>query len=132
MCFLDEGVCEQAQRVMPDKVFRYLPDITENALPLTESALVREIKDKARGRKIVFMGGTIGGNKNLACWYQLIHQADIQEFYFVQIGEMFENTLTSEDVHELEKYVQKQNAYTHMTLMKIVVVEQQLRQLKVR
>jgi len=103
MCFLDEGICEQAQRVMPGKVFGYLPDITENALPLTESALVKEIKAKARGRKIVFMGGTIGGNKNLACWYQLIHQADIQEFYFVQIGEMFEDTLTSEDMLELAK-----------------------------
>jgi hypothetical protein len=103
MCFLDEGVCEQAQRVIPDKVFGYLPDITENALPLTESVLVREIKDKARGRKIVFMGGTIGGNKNLACWYQLIQQADARAFYFVQIGEMFEDTLTSEDVLELAK-----------------------------
>jgi glycosyltransferase involved in cell wall biosynthesis len=49
------------------------------------------------------MGGTIGGNKNLACWYQLIQQADAQAFYFVQIGEMFEDTLTSEDVHELAK-----------------------------
>jgi glycosyltransferase involved in cell wall biosynthesis len=103
MCFLDEGVCEQARRVMPDKVFGYLPDITENALPLTESALVREIKDKARGRKIVFMGGTIGGNKNLASWYQLIRQADARAFYFVQIGEMFEDTLTAEDVLELAR-----------------------------
>ena len=103
MCFLDEGVCEQAQRVKPDKVFGYLPDITENALPLTESALVREIKEKARGRKIIFMGGTIGGNKNLASWYQLIHQADARAFYFVQIGEMFENTLTPEDVLELAR-----------------------------
>jgi glycosyltransferase involved in cell wall biosynthesis len=103
VCFLNADVCEQAQRVMPHKVFGYLPDITENALPLTESALVREIKDKARGRKIVFMGGTIGGNKNLASWYQLIRQADARAFYFVQIGEMFENTLTSEDVLELEK-----------------------------
>lgn len=103
MCFLDENVCEQAQQAMPQKVFGYLPDITENALPLTESALVREIKDKASGRKIIFMGGTIGGNKNLASWYQLINQADAREFYFVQIGEMFEDTLTSDDVLELAK-----------------------------
>jgi glycosyltransferase involved in cell wall biosynthesis len=103
ICFLDESVCEQAQQTMPQKVFGYLPDITENALPLTESALVREIKEKARGRKIVFMGGTIGGNKNLASWYQLINQADPREFYFVQVGEMFEDTLTTEDALELAK-----------------------------
>ena len=103
MCFLDESVCDQALRAMPQKAFGYLPDITENALPLTESALVCEIKNKARGRKIVFMGGTIGGNKNLACWYQLINQADAREFYFVQIGEMFEDTLTTADAAELAK-----------------------------
>jgi glycosyltransferase involved in cell wall biosynthesis len=103
MCFLDESVCEQAQQLMRQKVFGYLPDITENALPLTESALVREIKDKACGRKIVFMGGSIGGNKNLAYWYQLINQSDAREFYFVQIGEMFDDTLTTEDALELAK-----------------------------
>ena len=103
MCFLDERVCDQALRAMPQKKFGYLPDITENALPLTESALVQEVKAKAKGRKIVFMGGTIGGNKNLACWYQLINKADPREFYFVQIGEMFEDTLTTTDVAELAK-----------------------------
>jgi len=59
MCFLDESVCEQALQVMPQKTFGYLPDITENALPKAESELVQEIKAKAKGRKIVFMGGTM-------------------------------------------------------------------------
>ncbi len=103
MCFLDERVCDQALRAMPQKKFGYLPDITENVLPLTESALVQEVKAKAKGRKIVFMGGTIGGNKNLASWYRLINKADAREFYFVQIGEMFEDTLTDEDALELVK-----------------------------
>ena len=103
MCFLDESVCDQALLAIPQKTFGYLPDITENALPLTESALVEEVKAKAKGRKIVFMGGTIGGNKNLACWYQLINQADARKFYFVQIGEMFEDTLTTADMSELAK-----------------------------
>jgi glycosyltransferase involved in cell wall biosynthesis len=103
MCFLDERVCDQALRTMPQKTFGYLPDITENALPLTESALVQEVKAKAKGRKIVFMGGTIGSNKNLASWYRLINKADAREFYFVQIGEMFEDTLTTTDVAELAK-----------------------------
>lgn len=103
MCFLDESICNNARNALPQKVFGYLPDITENALPLTESTLVREIKNKANGRKIVFMGGTIGGNKNLARWYQLINKADSKKFYFLQIGEMFEDTLTNDDALELAK-----------------------------
>ena len=103
MCFLDQQVCKKAQLIKPEKVFGYLPDITENALPETKSDLVQSIKIKAAGRKIVFMGGTIGGNKNLSRWYQLIAKADPAKFYFVQIGEMFENTLTNEDAIELVK-----------------------------
>lgn len=103
MCFLDENVCKSACNALPHKIFDYLPDITDSALPLSESPLVQEIKNKANGRKIVFMGGTIGGNKNLAHWYQLINKADSKKFYFVQIGEMFEDTLSSDDVLELTK-----------------------------
>jgi len=103
MCFLDESVCEQARHVLPQKTFGYLPDITDRELPKVESALVRDIKIKANGRKIIFMGGTIGRNKNLSRWYQLIQKAEAQKFYFVQIGEMFQDTLTSDDIQELEK-----------------------------
>lgn len=103
MCFLDQQVRENAQHLMPNKTFGYLPDITEKALPETQSELVRFIKEQASGRKIVFMGGTIGGNKNLSRWYQLISKADTNKFYFVQIGEMFEDTLKAEDAEELAR-----------------------------
>ena len=103
MCFLDEDVCKKARHMLSQKVFGYLPDITESALPEVKSEFVRDIKIKANGRKIVFMGGTIGRNKNLSRWYQLIEKADAQKFYFVQIGEMFEDTLTCDDAHELAK-----------------------------
>jgi glycosyltransferase involved in cell wall biosynthesis len=68
--------------------------------------LLNVIKQRARGRKIVFLGGTLGGNKNLACWYQLIARMDPARWFFVQIGEMFENTLTDDDQLELKKIKQ--------------------------
>ena len=101
MCFLDQQACDQADQTWPDKIFGFLPDITERALPSNQSEYVRYIKEHAGDRKIVFMGGTIGGNKNLSRWYQLIAMADPQKYYFVQIGEMFEDTLTAEDRTEL-------------------------------
>jgi glycosyltransferase involved in cell wall biosynthesis len=103
MCFLDKEVCDQTNRFLPHKTFGYLPDITDRTLPATQSELFKEIKLNAAGRKIVFLGGTLGGNKNLSCWYQLIARADHDKFYFVQIGEMFEDTLTPEDLVELAK-----------------------------
>lgn len=103
MCFLNEKIRAYYQTQLPHKSFCYLPDITENALPVTKTELVAEIKARAQGRHIVFLGGTLGGNKNLAKWYQLISLANASQWYFVQIGELFENTLTPEDSEALAK-----------------------------
>lgn len=103
MCFLNEIIQKNYQMQMPNKAFGYLPDITENALPAAQTDLVTQIKAQAQGRHIVFLGGTLGGNKNLAKWYELIALADPSKWYFVQIGEMFENTLTPDDAHALAK-----------------------------
>ena len=107
MCFLDETIQKQYQMRMPTKAFGYLPDITENALPVEQTKLVTQIKAQAQGRSIVFLGGTLGGNKNLAKWYELIALADASQWYFVQIGEMFENTLTPEDAQALAKVTEQ-------------------------
>jgi hypothetical protein len=78
-------------------VFEYLPDVTDTNLPVTESSFAIDITRRAAGRKIVFMGGTIGNKKNLSQWYKLISQANSAEWFFVQIGEVHEQTLDSED-----------------------------------
>jgi hypothetical protein len=96
-CFLDPKVCQQYSRMLPNKHFAYLPDITETALPETTSPLALEILQRARGRPIVFMGGSIGKQKNLACWYGLIKQANPEEWFFLQVGRLNKNNLTKND-----------------------------------
>lgn len=103
MCFLNEAVSQRYQSLLPSLSFCYLPDITDNTLPPIRTSLAKQIKDLAKERKIVFLGGTLGGNKNLASWYQLIRISDPDQWYFVQIGEMFEDTLSAEDAVELAK-----------------------------
>ena len=98
MCFLDENISEQYGVSLPHKTFEYLPDITESALPLQPSDIAQTIKGRAAGRKIVFLGGTIGGGKNLARWYELIQRADPEKWFFLQIGEVHENSLSPDDI----------------------------------
>jgi hypothetical protein len=43
------------------------------------------------------MGGTIGSNKNLDRWAQVIKLANPEKWFFVQIGEVHINNLTTED-----------------------------------
>jgi hypothetical protein len=98
MCFLDEQIQRDYAVALPQKYFEYLPDVTDSSVPATPSAFAIEIKRQAAGRKIVFMGGTIGSNKNLSQWFEMISQANSGEWFFVQIGEVHEQNLSSQDL----------------------------------
>ncbi|MGB4012254.1 MAG: hypothetical protein WBL16_14875 [Zwartia sp.] len=102
-CLLDEAICKTYQQEMPGRIFEFLPDITEIALPKQRSALANEILSFAAGRKIVFMGGSIGKQKNLARWYDLIGHCDQSQWFFVQMGRINTNNLTLEDESALKK-----------------------------
>ncbi len=102
-CFLDESVLTSYKNHFPAKKFTFLPDITETLLPDAQEALVAEILRKAASRKIVFMGGSIGKQKNLVQWVDLILNSDPLQWYFVQIGRINHNNLLPEDQHALAK-----------------------------
>lgn len=100
-CLLEEALLEPYQARWPNKQFAYLPDVTETGLPAHPTALATEIKKLAAGRKIVFMGGSIGKQKNIARWLELIQQADSLKWYFVQCGRINKNNLTTADANAL-------------------------------
>ena len=102
MCLLDEDVCRDYAAARPQQYFAYLPDITETALPDAPSELARQIKARAAGRRIVFLGGSIGGQKNLARWFECVARADPAVWFFVQIGEIHRGTLTPQDLAALD------------------------------
>ncbi len=98
MCFLDEGLCKIYAKRFPEKIFPFLPDVTYSETPQDEPKIVKEILEKSGGRKIVFMGGSIGGQKNISRWCEVIFMAKRTEWFFVQIGEIHFNTFTPEDI----------------------------------
>lgn len=105
MCFLDASACQDYSAAISDKYFQYLPDVTNTELPEAPCALAEEILCRAAGRKIVFLGGSIGGQKNIARWCELIALADPQQWFFVQVGEIHANTFSSEDSIAFERLV---------------------------
>ncbi len=114
-CFLDETLPQKYRDHYPNKYFEFLPDITETDLPITPNPLALDIKHKAAGRKIVFMGGSIGKQKNLAQWVDLVLNLDPMQWYFVQIGRINVNNLTPADEQALALLKQQQpaNLYVH-------------------
>ncbi len=86
VCFLDNAQSEYFSSKIGDMQFCTLPDITDTSLPVTQSNLAKTIIAQANGRKIIFLGGMIGGQKNIQKWFQLIVKADPSKYFFLQVG----------------------------------------------
>lgn len=107
MCFLDESTCQAYSSSLSDKYFQHLPDITNVELSDNPCFLAEEIMYRAAGRKIVFLGGSIVGKKNIARWSDLIALADSRRWFFVQVGEIHGNTFSPADTAAFERLVAK-------------------------
>ena len=83
--------------------YAWIPDVANDDLPEDHTELANEILHRAAGRKIVFLGGAIGGTKNLSTWYQAIRLADPTRWYFIQIGAINQSTLTTADRLNLQQ-----------------------------
>ena len=105
VCFLNEATCRDYSASLSGKYFQYLPEITNVGLPDAPCFLAEEIAYRAAGRKIVFLGGTIVGKKNIAHWSELIAQADARRWFFVQVGEIHGNTFSPADTAAFEGLV---------------------------
>lgn len=105
ICLLDEAACVDYRANMSGKSFQFLPDMTHTELPDDSSSLAETIKRRAAGRKVVLLGGSIGGQKNIARWCELIAIADPERWFFAQVGELHVNTFTREDTDAFEKLI---------------------------
>lgn len=83
--------------------YRWLPDTTDTSLPSEVTPVAERIKKNARGRNIVFLGGAIGGTKNLSLWSEVLFKIDPSKWYFVQIGKVDYGTLSTSDLIALQK-----------------------------
>lgn len=81
---------------------RWLPDVASTALPDQPTALALKATALARGRKIVFLGGAIGGTKNITAWCAIIRLLDAKEWFFIQAGVVDRTTLSKNDLSALQ------------------------------
>ena len=81
----------------------WIPDVATTLRPKDSTPLALKVKELARGRKIAFLGGAIGGTKNLSAWYEVISLLDPQKWFFVQCGAVDRATLTKNDLLFLQE-----------------------------
>jgi glycosyltransferase involved in cell wall biosynthesis len=102
LAFLDEQLVAKYSRWFLDRAFVCLPDVTDCRMELPLSPLVEILRSRARGRHVVFFGGSIGGQKDLATWVQVVRTMDPNCWFFALIGEMHAYTLSESDKVGLE------------------------------
>lgn len=98
--FLDEGWKKYFDERVRNMIFGTLPDITSNSLPLIQSSCAAEVLNKANGRKIIFLGGMIGWQKNIQKWFEVIKLSDPKKYFFLQVGEIATGKMSSRDLLE--------------------------------
>ncbi|NDY83462.1 glycosyltransferase family 4 protein [Orrella sp. NBD-18] len=80
----------------------WLPDVASTALPDQPTPLTLKATSLAKGRKIIFLGGAIGGTKNIAAWCAVIRLLDPREWFFIQAGVVDRTTLSINDLTALQ------------------------------
>jgi hypothetical protein len=103
MCFLDDQIKKNHDLSCQDKVFGYLPDTTITDLPSVRSDMAHKIVSLARGRKIVFMGGSISYRKNVKAWSEIIVTADPEKWFFLQAGKVDEESSFNGEWEQINK-----------------------------
>ena len=104
MCFLEKEACALYRSAMPEKFFQFLPDITNTDLPDEEPDIVRKLREAARGRHIVFLGGALDHRKNIEVFCALAMRAHPEKFLFAMVGRLYDGSFSEADRAGLESF----------------------------
>jgi hypothetical protein len=103
----------------PEIKYVSLPDIASIELPTEKTERAKEILSRSKGRKIIFMGGSIGCRKNIFQWFKLIKLASPDKYYFVQQGEINIAEFTSRGKRVIEQFMAtyRENYYQEISFI---------------
>lgn len=100
--FINEDINPSCLQQSGNVDHHWLPDVASTALPDQPSSLALKTTDLAKGRRMIFLGGAIGGTKNIAAWCAVIRLLDPKQFFFIQAGAVDRTTLSKNDLSSLQ------------------------------
>lgn len=99
---LDETLVADFQMKWPNKRVEYLPDFADARLPdMGISGAVQIALERASGRKIIFLGGSISRRKNISYWLNLLEAMKAEEWFFILVGKVWWDDLSGVDAARL-------------------------------
>jgi hypothetical protein len=80
-----------------------LPDITNTEFDSVNKNEMKQVQELAKNRTVVFLGGSIGGNKSIGKFVEVISMMDPDHWFFLVIGKVDKTTFTEFDLVEYDK-----------------------------
>jgi hypothetical protein len=104
---LDEDQQSQLQAQLQERVITF-PDVTDEVEPDINFFLASEMKNKARGRKIIGLIGSLNKRKGLLTLLQVSQQPHNDKYLFAFVGQLSNYMLKAEELDYIQK-IKKQN-----------------------
>jgi glycosyltransferase involved in cell wall biosynthesis len=101
---LDEGIDAALQRIVGDKKkVMVFPDVADNSAPDTNYSVVKEIKAKAKNRKIVLLAGGLAKRKGFLTLLDTALNSLTENLFFVFAGRLVRSTFSQEELGLIER-----------------------------
>jgi len=94
---LDEGISNCLQQKTGKRPVIVFPDLADFTAPDMACQMVTEIREKARGRKIIALAGSLEKRKGLLLLMELAQKTQQEDWFYIFCGKLYETDFTPEE-----------------------------------
>lgn len=111
----DEGITEKLKSKINGKPVVTFPNTVDESPPAQDYSVVKQIQDKARGRKIIGLLGSQGKRKGLLTLLEVAQRSVQEDWFFVFAGGLAEGSFSTEELRKLQGIVKAEpdNCFFH-------------------
>ena len=115
LCLLDDVAEAACRNLLPQRVFQHIPDIADDSLPGTDTALATDLRSRAGDRPIVLLIGSIDARKNIYNFCRVAGLADPAQWFFAVVGLFHLDTLPAPERKAVEAFIAAppENVFIH-------------------
>lgn len=112
---LDEGIQNNLQNILKNKLVVVFPDVTDDSFPDRAFPIVHEILEKANGRKIIALVGSIAKRKGMQMLLDIARKTTKENWFFVFVGKFAGESFEIGERAEIQQTLddQPENCFFH-------------------
>lgn len=112
---LDEGIVQKLQTRINNKPVIVFPDIADESPPDSDYHIAQEVLEKAEGRKIIGLLGSIDQRKGILTLLEIARQSVRENWLFLVAGKLAESTFLPEEFKIIKSLIKRkpENCFFH-------------------